>query len=108
MEKMTKKDKFKKFVYDHRETIAQVTVYTTLIVSAIAIIAKEKARQQANSDAVSDHNSWTKDENEWIDEQNAADKIVYLLHDWSYLLVPKDTEVEWVKNRNQSPLRPKN
>jgi hypothetical protein len=100
MKEMTKKEKFKKFVYDHRETIAQVTVYTTLIVGAIAIIAKESARQQqAASDAISDHNSWVEEENEWIDDQYAADKVVYLLHDLTYLLVPKDTETEWIGDR---------
>lgn len=100
MEKMTKKDKFKKFVYDHRETIAKVTVYTTLIVGSIAIIAKANSQKMEDAkESVSDYNSWAGEENEWLDEQEAEDKLVYLLHDWSYLVIPKETETEWIKDR---------
>jgi hypothetical protein len=100
MNKMTKKEKFKKFVYDHREEIAQVTVFATIFVGSIVIIAKEAARQQqAESDAVSEYNSWVETENEWLDEKTAEGKDVYLLHDQTYLFIPSDTEREWINDR---------
>jgi hypothetical protein len=103
MEPMTKKEKFKKFVSDHREVITKVTVYTTLVVGSIAIVAKALSDiediKQKNAERLDDHNSWVEQENAWLDEKEAEGKDIYLLHDWTYLLVPKDTETEWVKDR---------
>lgn len=107
MNKMTKKEKFKKFVYDHREVIAKVTVYTTLVVGTIAIISnaasEEREKLRKIADKVDERNSWAHTENEWLDEKRAEDKVVYLLHDLTYLLVPEDAEVEWVKDRTKQP-----
>lgn len=106
MNEMTKKEKFKKFVYDHREVITKVTVYTTLVVGTIAIIANaasnEEESRKKRADALEARNSWADTENEWLDEQREDGKDIYLLHDWTYLLVPKDT-AEWVKDRPTQP-----
>jgi Ni,Fe-hydrogenase III large subunit len=100
MEKMTKKEKFKKFVNDHSDVIAQVVVYTTIVVGSIAIIAKAASDQKEAVDAaIERRNSWVDSENEWLEEQDAAGKDIYLLHNLTYLLVPKDAEVELVEDR---------
>jgi len=107
MKKMTKKEQFKKFVSDHSETIAKVTVYTTLAVGCIAILAnatsKANESQKALADGIDAYNSWADSENEWIEQKAAEDKAVFLLADWTYLVVPKDTETEWVWDRNKNP-----
>jgi hypothetical protein len=106
MKEMTKKEKFKKFISDNRETIAKVTVYTTLVVGSIAIIAKaisnDQESQRKFAEDIEEYNSWVDGENEWLNEKN-EDNYVYALHDLTYLLVPKDAKPEWVNDRPTTP-----
>jgi hypothetical protein len=100
MEKMTKKEKFKKFVDDHHETIAKVAVYAVIIGGSIAIIARAASKEQDELEArVAERNAWVDTENEWLDEKKAEGKDVYLLHDLTYLFIPSDTEREWINDR---------
>jgi len=103
MQKMTKKEKFKKFVYDHRETIARVTVYTTLIAGSIAIIINAASNEKEAADKTEAYNSWAEGENEWLEEKQSEGMKTFLLADWTYLLVPEDAETEWIYDRNKNP-----
>jgi hypothetical protein len=100
MEKMTKKEKFKKFVDDHHETIAKVAVYATIIVSSIAIIARTVSKEeQERIDKIDRYNEWTDGENEWLQEKLAEGNDAYILHDLTYMFIPKDTKREFVEDR---------
>jgi hypothetical protein len=101
MNKMTKKDRFKKFVKDNEELItASAMIVTGLGVIAVAIAAANKAEKEASeraSNYISAHNAWAETENEWIDEQKADGKDVYYLYDGTYLTMPTDAIREWIQ-----------
>lgn len=102
--KMTVKEKFKKFVSDHEEAIVNITAYAVGFgaIVATALIAGrmlEKTYEKEVSKNMATYNSWADGENKWIDEQNENGKTVYLLHDWTYLTLPAETETEWIDRR---------
>lgn len=100
MEKMTKKDRFKKFIYDHREDLAAVTTAVVAYGVILKVVTDHGKKHGASAGAANTekYNSWADTQNEWLDKQYSEGKKVYLLHDYSYLTMPEDTEVEWIQS----------
>lgn len=100
MEKMTKKDRFKKFIYDNREDLAAITTAVVAYGVIFKVVTDHGKKRGASIGAenTEKYNSWADTQNEWIDKQYADGKTVYLLHDYSYLTMPNDTEVEWIQS----------
>lgn len=105
--KMTKKEKIKQFVQEHQVEIFYTTVTTAAIgLYAFAVANAKHGAEKANElarEAVKARNAWADSENKWLDEQEANGNAIYLLQDWTYLLVPKDSPREWIKDRPKQP-----
>lgn len=103
MTKMTKKERFKKFTKDNADLIAAAAYFTAaagLVVVTVRGFKQLNAEIQGNVDC---HENWVANENSWLDEQESSGKKVALLSDMTYLLIPADTEVEWIKDRPKHP-----
>lgn len=88
-----KTNKFKQFIANHPEAI--VYGATTAVIGsmyAYAVISASKATKAA----IKAHNEYADKVNSLIETADKEGKAVFLLHDWSYLLVPKETPTEWI------------
>ena len=94
MSDQKKPNKFKQFITNHPE----VAVYgaATAVVGglyAYAVISANKATKAA----IKAHNEYADKVNSLIENADKDGKAVFMLADWSYLLVPKETPTEWIK-----------
>ncbi len=100
MSKPSMKDKAKKFITTYKEEI----IVAAVTVAAIGVfIAKVDEAKKKPAELARKHNEWAAVENEWLDDVNNEGKVVYLLHDYTYLLVPEDTKTEWIQDRPKHP-----
>jgi len=89
------KSKIKEFVADHPAEVFTGVVTTAAV--GLYIYAVKNAQYGAKK-AIEAHNEYAALANDFIAKANEEGQAVFLLHDWSYLLVPKDTPVEWIKD----------
>jgi hypothetical protein len=89
------KNKIKQFVADHpAEIIATVVTGAAIGVYALAV----KNANEATRKAIKAHNEYAALANAFIAKADADGQAVFLLHDWTHLLVPKDTPTQWIKD----------
>lgn len=94
MEDQKKPSKFKKFINNHPEAIvygAATAVVGSLY--AYAVVSANKAQKAA----IKAHNEYADKVNALIERADTEGKATFLLADWTFLLVPKDTPTEWIK-----------
>ncbi|ALY09010.1 hypothetical protein GORDON_35 [Arthrobacter phage Gordon] len=94
-DKKTLKSKIKEFVADHPAEVFAGVVTATAI--GLVVYAKKNAEYGARK-AIEAHNEYAALANDFIAKAHEEGKAVFLLHDWSYLLVPSDTPTEWIKD----------
>jgi hypothetical protein len=94
MSDQKKPNKFKQFVTNHPEAVVYGAA-TAVIGSmyAYAVISANKATKAA----IKAHNDYADKANALIQAADKDGKAVFLLADWTYLLVPKETPTEWIK-----------
>ncbi|QFP95427.1 hypothetical protein SEA_MAKAI_35 [Arthrobacter phage Makai] len=94
MSDQKKPNKFKQFITNHPE----VVVYgaATTIIGGLYTYAAISAHR-ATKAAIKAHNEYADKVNSLIENADKDGKAVFMLHDWSYLLVPKETPTEWIK-----------
>lgn len=89
------KNKIKQFVADH-----PAEVFTGVVTGAaigLYIYAIKNAQYGAKK-AIEAHNEYADLANAFIEKANADGKAVFLLADWTYLLVPSETQTEWIQD----------
>jgi hypothetical protein len=89
-----KPSKFKKFITNHPDVVF-IGAATTIIGSmyAYAVVSATKSAKAA----VKAHNEYADKVNSLIERADTEGKATFLLADWTFLLVPKDTPTEWIK-----------
>lgn len=94
MEDQKKPSKFKKFVTNHPDAVF-LGAATVVIgsVYAYAVVSANKAQKAA----IKAHNEYADKVNSLIERADTENKATFLLADWTFLLVPKDTPTEWIK-----------
>jgi hypothetical protein len=88
-----KSNKVKQFITNHPEAVVYGAA-TAVIGSmyAYAVISANKATKAA----IKAHNDYADKVNSLIENADKDGKAVFMLADWSYLLVPKETPTEWI------------
>ncbi|UGL63265.1 membrane protein [Arthrobacter phage Tokki] len=90
----TKKNKIKQFIADHpAEVFAGVVTAGALGLYAFATANAAHAAKKA----VKARDEFADLTNQLIAKADEDGKAVFMLHDWSFLLVPKETPTEWIK-----------
>ena len=94
MSDQKKPNKFKQFVTNHPEAIVYGAA-TAVIGSmyAYAVVSANKATKAA----IKAHNEYADKVNALIERADSEGKATFLLADWTYLLVPKETPTEWIR-----------
>jgi len=95
MTEQKKPNKFKQFVTNHPEAIVYGAA-TAIVASmyAYAVVSATKASKAA----IKEYNEYTDKVNSLVAQADADGKATYLLADWTFLLVPKDTTVDWIQD----------
>jgi hypothetical protein len=93
MEDQKKTNKFKKFVTNHPDVI--FIGAATAVVGGLYTYAVVSANK-ATKAAIKAHNDYADKVNSLIERADSEGKATFLLADWSYLLVPKETPTEWI------------
>jgi hypothetical protein len=94
MSDQKKPNKFKQFITNHPEAIVYGAA-TTVIggMYAYAVISANKATKAA----IKAHNEYADKVNALIERADSEGKATFMLADWTYLLVPKETPTEWIR-----------
>ncbi|AXH44581.1 hypothetical protein SEA_MEDIUMFRY_35 [Arthrobacter phage MediumFry] len=89
-----KVNKVKQFITNHPEAIVYGAA-TAVIGSmyAYAVISATKASKAA----IKAHNEYADAVNSLVERAASEGKETFMLADWTYLLVPKETPVEWIR-----------
>ncbi len=95
MSTTSKKNKIKQFIADHPAEVFTGVVTTAAI--GLYVFAVKNATHAAQK-AIDAHNEYADLANNFIEKANADGKAVFLLADWTYLLVPNETQTEWIKD----------
>ncbi|WGH21728.1 hypothetical protein SEA_INKED_39 [Arthrobacter phage Inked] len=95
MTEQKKPSKFKQFVTNHPD----VVIYgaATAIVGSMYAYLVVNANKAAKA-AVKAHNEYVDKVDSLIAQADADGKATYLLADWTFLLVPKETPVDWIQD----------
>lgn len=95
MTEQKKPNKFKQFVTNHPD----VVVYgaATAIIGSMYAYLVVNANKTAKA-AIKEYNEYGEKVNALIAQADADGKATYLLADLTFLLVPKDTPVNWIQD----------
>lgn len=94
MSDQKKTNKFKKFITNHPEAI--VYGAATVVIGSMYTYAVVSANK-ATKAAIKAHNDYADKVNSLIERADTEGKATFLLADWTYLLVPKETPTEWIR-----------
>jgi hypothetical protein len=94
MEDQKKTSKFKKFITNHPDVI--FIGAATAVVGSLYTYAVVSANKSAKA-AINAHNDYADKVNSLIDRADTEGKATFLLADWTFLLVPKETPTEWIR-----------
>lgn len=94
MSDQKKPNKFKQFITNHPEAIVYGAA-TGIIASmyTYAVVSANKAQKAA----IKAHNEYADKVNALVERADSEGKATFLLADWTYLLVPKETPTEWIR-----------
>jgi hypothetical protein len=94
MENQKKPSKFKKFITNHPDAVF-IGAATAVVGSmyAYAVISANKAQKAA----IKAHNDYADKVGSLYERAESEGKAMFLLADWTYLLVPKDVQTDWIK-----------
>lgn len=93
---MTKKQKLQKFMSDHREALEFAATALAGVAAVAGVVVYASKTIGSANEAIDDYNEWADQQNQWLQEQFANGKDVFLLIDNAYLVIPTETERQYI------------